>query len=262
MMITQELVSEENFFPEDLIFPPSDLYSDEPPVETELHLEQIMLLIKCLKWLWKNRTDFYAAGNLSIYYSPNQKKTEKFRGPDFFVVLGTEKKNRKSWVVWEEDGKYPHVIVEILSPTTAKTDRESKKELYQETFRTPEYFWFDPYTLEFAGFHLSDGKYQPIEPNEQGYLWSQQLGLYLGIYEGLLRYFTPSGNLVPTPEETAELEVKRAEREAQRAKREIERAERETQRAEEEAKRAEEEKQRAERLAAKLRELNINPDTI
>ncbi|WP_016950432.1 Uma2 family endonuclease [Anabaena sp. PCC 7108] len=233
MMITQEIASEENISP-DVIFPPSDLYSDEPTVETELHLRQIILLFKCLEWLWKDRTDFYAAGNLSIYYSPHQKKTENFRGPDFFVVLGTERKTRKSWVVWEENGKYPHVIVEILSPTTAKIDRESKKELYQDTFRTPEYFWFDPYTLEFAGFQLINGKYQPVKANEKGYLWSEQLGLSLGIYQGLLRYFTPEGNLVPTPEETAEKETQRAEQEAQRA----------------------------ERLAAKLRELNIDPDTI
>ncbi|MFN5892128.1 MAG: Uma2 family endonuclease, partial [Dolichospermum sp.] len=94
---------------------------------------------------------------------------------------------------WEEDGKYPNFILEILSPTTANTDREYKKELYQNTFRTPDYFWFDPYTLEFAGFHLVDGEYQPLEENQQGHLWSRQLGLYLGIYQGLLRYFTPTG---------------------------------------------------------------------
>jgi hypothetical protein len=62
----------------------------------------------------------------------------------------------------------------------------------------------DPYTLEFAGFHLLDGKYEPLEPNAQGHLWSQQLGLYLGMHEGLLRFFTSTGKLVPTPEETAE----------------------------------------------------------
>ncbi len=76
-----------------------------------------------------------------------------FRGPDFFVVLGTESKPRKSWVVWEEGGKYPHVIVEILSESTATTDRELKKEIYQDIFRTPDYFWFSLYTQEFAGFH-------------------------------------------------------------------------------------------------------------
>ena len=58
-------------------------------------------------------------------------------------------------------------------------------------------------------------------------MWSHQLGLYLGIYQGLLRFFTRDGLLVPTPEETAELL-----------------------------------KQKAERLAAKLRELNIDPDII
>ncbi len=36
---------------EDVIFPTGDLYSDEPPLETELHLRQIILLFKCLEWL-------------------------------------------------------------------------------------------------------------------------------------------------------------------------------------------------------------------
>ncbi|OBQ22275.1 Uma2 family endonuclease [Anabaena sp. AL93] len=244
MMITQALELQPNALEdisEDIIFPPSDLYSDEPPVETELHLRQIILLFKCLEWLWKDRTDFYAVGNLSIYYSPHQKKSEDVRGPDFFVVLGTERKTRKSWVVWEENGKYPHVIVEILSPTTAKTDRETKKLLYQDTFRTPDYFWFDPYTLEFAGFNLISGKYQPLQPNEKGHLWSEELGLYLGIHEGLLRYFTSLGVLVPTPEESAEMETTRAAMEAEKAKISNE---------------------KSQRLAAKLRELNIDPDTI
>jgi hypothetical protein len=185
---------------------------------------------------------------LTIYYSPNQKKSQFFRGPDFFVVLETERKTRKSWVVWEEDGKYPNFILEILSPSTANTDREFKKELYQNTFRAPDYFWFDPYTLEFAGFHLIDNKYQPLEPNKQGYLWSEQLGLYLGINQGLLRYFTPAGELVPTPEETAEEETKKTAIQVQRA--------------EIQSQRAEWEARRSERLAAKLRELNIDPDTI
>ncbi|HAC64428.1 MAG TPA: hypothetical protein DCF68_13020 [Cyanothece sp. UBA12306] len=189
---------------EDVIVPSSDLLSDEPPMETYLHLQQMILLIKCLEWYWRDRIDFFAAGNLTIYYSPRQRKSEHFRGPDFFVVLDVEKKPRKSWVVWEEGGKYPNVIVEILSPTTAETDRGLKKEIYQDIFRTPDYFWFDPETLEFQGFQLMAGQYQTIEPNENGWLWSKQLGLYLGIYHDQLRFFTPEGKLVLTPEETAE----------------------------------------------------------
>jgi Uma2 family endonuclease len=244
---------------EDVIFPPSDLYSDEPPLETELHLRQLWLLIKSLEFLWKDRQDFYAFGNLTIYYSPRERKSEKFRGPDFFVVLGTERKTRKSWVVWQENYKYPNVIVEILSPKTAKTDRGLKKQIYQDTFRTPDYFWFDPETLEFRGFHLVEGEYQELQPNENGWLWSQQLGLYLGIHQSQLRFFTSQGQLVPTSEETTEQERQRADQESQRAERESQRADQESQRADQESQRAELEKQRAERLAQRLRDLGVDP---
>jgi Uma2 family endonuclease len=201
---------------EDVIFPSSDLLSDEPQMETYFHLQQMILLLKCLEWLWRDRNDFFAAGNLTIYYSPRQRKSEDFRGPDFFVVLGVERKPRNSWVVWQEDGKYPNIIVEILSPTTADTDRGLKKQIYQDTFRTPDYFWFDPETLEFKGFHLVEGHYQQLQPNENGWLWSQQLGLYLGIHQSQLRFFTAVGQLVLTPEETAEQERQRADRLAQK----------------------------------------------
>ncbi|MBW4644626.1 MAG: Uma2 family endonuclease [Goleter apudmare HA4340-LM2] len=247
MTIAQEKESQESISQE-VIFPPGDLYSDEPPLETELHLRQIILLLQCLEWLWRDRNDFYAAGNLTIYYSQRQRKSEQFRGPDFFVVLGTERKTRKSWVVWDEEGKYPNVILEILSDSTAKTDKGLKKEIYQTTFRTPDYFWFDPYTQEFAGFHLLDGEYQPLQANDQGYLWSHQLGLYLGIYQGFLRFFTADRQLVPTPEETAQ----QAEQRVEQAEQRVEQAEQ----------RAQQEAEKAERLAAKLRELNINPETI
>jgi Uma2 family endonuclease len=259
MTLTQELAPPQEIsqpeIPENVIFPSGDLYSDEPPVETELHLRQIILLFKCLEWLWRDRNDFYAAGNLTIYYSPHQRKSEDFRGPDFFVVLETDRKTRKSWVVWEEDGKYPNVIVEILSPKTADVDKNFKKRLYQNTFRTPDYFWFDPYTLEFAGFHLVDGEYQAIVANERGYLWSQQLSLYLGISNKQLRFFTSDGELVPTPEEVAELEHQ--EKELERQQKELALEQLESERQEKELAIAQ-----AERLAAKLRELNIDPDTI
>lgn len=33
--------------------------------------------------------------------------------------------------------------------------------------------------------------------------WSEELGLYLGVEAGKLRYFSPGGNKLPTPEEAA-----------------------------------------------------------
>ena len=242
-------------------FPPSDILSDEPPLESERHLKQILLLLACLEWWWRERPDspqrddFYAAGNLTIYYSPRQRRSEDFRGPDFFVVLGTEYQERKSWVVWEEGGKYPNLIIEMLSETTAKVDRGEKKEVYQEVFRTPEYFWFDPYSMEFQGWALQKGKYKEIMPNQQGWLWSDQLELYIGIVGEKLRFLTATGALVPTPSEAAIAKETEAAAAKQEAHTERQRAEQQTQWAEAEHQRAEAERQRAEEMAAELESL-------
>lgn len=131
--------------------------------------------------------------------------------------------------------------VELLSDSTASTGRGLKKQIYQDIFRTPDYFWFDPHSLEFEGFHLIDGTYQPIPLTEQGWRWSQQLGLYLGIHNQQLRFFTADGVLVASPEESAVAEQQRAEIAQQQT--EIAR-------------------QRNEKLVAKLRELGIDPDRI
>ncbi|MEB3830852.1 Uma2 family endonuclease, partial [Phormidium sp. CCY1219] len=87
--------------------PPGELWSEEPPLESYRHLKQLILLLTCLERYWQERTDFFAGANMSVYYSTRQRKSEDMRGPDFFVVLDTQRRERKSWVVWEEDGKYP-----------------------------------------------------------------------------------------------------------------------------------------------------------
>ena len=284
MTITEDLEvlqSQPEF--EEIEFPPTEIESQEPPLESYLHLQQLLLLIKCLDWFWQEQNDYFAAGNLTIYYSPEQQKNKQFRGPDFFVVLNTERKPRQSWVVWEEGGKYPNVIIELLSNSTANVDRTTKKEIYQEIFRTPEYFWFSPQTLEFKGFELIRGEYEEMPPNEPGQFWSKQLQLFLGIHQQQLRFFTPEGELVPTPEESAQIsrqqaleaeataETEKLQREAteQRALEaeamaENERQQREAtqQQLETAQQQLEIERQQKEKLAAKLRELNIDPDTL
>ncbi len=216
----------------DLMPDTSQLESDEPEMESSLHYLQLALLVSCLDWLWRDREDYFIGANLTVYYSQQQLRNREFRGPDFFVAKNTVKRPRRSWVVWQEDGKYPDIIIELLSDSTAKVDRQEKKILYQNRFRTPEYFWFSPEDLELAGFRLNGEVYHPIISNESGLLWSDVLGLYLGIYNNQLRYFSPEAELIPTPEEAA-LQAQIL---------------------------AETERQRAERLAEQLRALGINPD--
>jgi Uma2 family endonuclease len=184
---------------------PFEIESDEPELESDLHREQINLLIRLLKYYWRDRQDIYVTGNLTVYYNPNKIKNRDFRGPDVFVVLDAEKRDRKSWVLWHEGNQYPNLVIELLSDSTAKVDRSTKKQLYQDVWRLPNYFWFDPHTLEFAGFKLVDGKYQAITPNSDGYLWCDQINLYLGIEKNQLRWFTVNGELIPLPEEQERL---------------------------------------------------------
>ena len=231
----------------------TELMSDEPEMESSLHYEQLALLVSCLEWLWRDRQDFFIGANLTVYYSREQLKNRDFRGPDFFLVKRTERKPRNSWVTWEEGGRYPSLIIELLSDSTAGVDRTTKKDLYQNHWQTREYFWFSPKTLEFCGFRLgSTGVYEAIVPTDQGWLWSQELDLYLGVRQGQLRYVDPQGQPVPTLQEfnrleiqRAELECRRADAEAQRANTEAQRADTETQRADTETQRADTETQRA-----------------
>ena len=229
-------------------------YDDGENMETQRHKMQMDLLIEGLDpWLEK-REDGYVGGNMFIYFSQAQLKNQDFKGPDFFAVTGVSKKERKSWVVWEEE-KAPDVVIELLSPSTANFDRTEKKQIYQNKMRVSEYFWYDPFnSKDFAGFFLNSGVYQPLVFNEQGWLISQSLGLALvrwsGKYRGVttvwLRWATLSGEVLLTGHELAEQERDRAEQAHERA--------------EQERERAEQERERADRLAEKLRSLGIDLD--
>ncbi len=244
----------------DLMPDATELESNEPEMESSLHYFQLALLVSCLEWLWRDRDDFFIGANLTVYFSREQLKNKDFRGPDFFLAVPTEKRPRKSWVVWEEGGQYPELIIELLSESTARVDRTLKKVLYQDRFRTPEYFWFSPETLEFEGYRLVNRQYELIEADSRGHLWSEVLGLSLGVYQGDLRYFFEDGQLVPTLQEAtaaALSETQRAQSEVQRAQSEVQQAQSEAQRAQSEAQQA---KAETEKLRSQLRALGADPD--
>jgi Uma2 family endonuclease len=225
---------------------------DGIPLETPWHRAEINLLLESLDYLWRRRQDYYAGGNMFVYFSSQQIRNQDYRGPDFFVVKDVDGSyERPSWVVWEEGGRYPDVIIELLSPSTAEADKTSKKRLYERVFRTAEYFCYDPVNEELIGWHLQQGRYEPLERDEYGRLWSSGLQAWLGTWEGpfigrsatWLRFYDEDSLLVPI---IAEAETARAEAESARAEAESVRAEAESARAEAESARAEAESARAE----------------
>jgi Uma2 family endonuclease len=207
---------------------------DEVPLESYYHRLQINLLHELTYQLFKNRTDFYCGGNMFLYYDlkqaekviqfvQGQRRRAPYKGPDFFVVLGgvDGTKDRKRWVVWHEGGRYPDVIIEITSPSTKSKDTEDNLLLYSKVFRTREYYWYDEGSGELVGYRLQGDEYVSIAPNERGWLWSEVLGVWLGVSDApflgwryrWLRFYREDGSLVPTNAELAEAERQRAEQE-------------------------------------------------
>jgi Uma2 family endonuclease len=258
--------------------PPTDLiFDDGEPLESNRHRIAMNTLIRSLQQAWADRNDFYTGGNMFIYYSSAQARNRDFRGPDFFAVLDVDgTTERQGWVVWEENGRYPDVIVELMSPSTAGVDTGAKKDIYERIFRTRDYFVYNPFDpTSLAGWRLdSNFRYQALAPNEQGWLWCETLGFWLGTWSGTidretamwLRFYEPLGNLVLLSEEAAQQEAAAAQQEAAAAQQAAQAAQQESEAAQQEAaaaqQQAESQRQRAERLAARLREMGEDPDLL
>jgi Uma2 family endonuclease len=255
---------EEEWTPEP---PPTDLiFDDGVPLESNRHRIAMNVLIEGVHQAYQGREDYFSGGNMFVYYSSEQVRNREFRGPDFFVTLNVDgTKERQGWVVWEEAGRYPDTIIELMSPSTAKQDRGKKKDLYEQTFRTRDYFVYDPFDENsLQGWHLGSNLcYEAIAPDHRGWLWCESLGLWVGTWEGTLtkekaiwlRFFDHDGNLILLSQELAEQERERAEQERERAEQERERAEQERERAE----RAEANLQE---LRDRLQQMGIDPDRI
>lgn len=75
-------------------------------METGFHDAQDALLKDTLLDAWRERRDFFVAGNMFVYFSERQLRNNDFRGPDVFVVLDVDGHGRKS-----SRGKQPSIVV-------------------------------------------------------------------------------------------------------------------------------------------------------
>jgi Uma2 family endonuclease len=247
-------------------YPPTNLPVDDgEPLETKRHRTAMNILIRSLDCFWGQRNDYFAGGNMFLYFSAAQVKNKDFRGPDFFVVLNIDGSySRQSWTVWDEEGRYPDVIVELMSASTKEIDLGRKKELYQETFRTPNYFVFDPFDpSSLQGWRLEGNRYVPLEPNGQGWLRCEPLGLWLGTWEGTieretaqwLRFYNEEGQLVLLPEEAAQQRAEAAQQQAEAAQQRAEAAQQQAEAAQQQAEAAQQQAEAAQQRSQELEAL-------
>ncbi|WP_231511063.1 Uma2 family endonuclease [Chondromyces apiculatus] len=233
-------------------------------METERHRAQMNVLIESLQLAWADRDDFYVGGNMAIYFSELQVKKNDFRGPDVFVVLDTAKREHRSWVVWQEGGRTPDVVIELLSESTEKVDRGDKMRIYARLLRVPNYYLFDPLTglLEGYALDVAIGAYARMEPDPSGDFSCPPLGLQVGVRQAELkgisaawmRWIDAKGQVLITPEEHAReavAEAQAAKAQAQAAKAQADAAKVQADAAKVQADAA---KAQADALAAKLAE--------
>jgi Uma2 family endonuclease len=191
-------------------------YDDGRPMDSEWQFLEIPLLIDSARYFFREQPDVYCGGNMFIYYGHPRRK-RRCHGPDFFMVRGAAPAPpRKSWIQWKEGGRLPNILIELLSHSTRVADLTIKKDIYERAMRLPEYFCYEPQTKELIGWRLIDKRFTPLEANVEGRLWSEELGLWVGAWNGVyqrvdatwLRFFTRQGHLVLTH---AEAERERAD---------------------------------------------------
>jgi len=246
---------------------------DDEPVDSILTEKQERLLTEPLYSSWAGPPPaedgaprpFAALANVGLFSSVSEPPVV----PDMMLSLDvtipddlSQKKNR-SYFLWRY-GKPPEVVIELVSNKEG-SELGKRRQRYRR-MAVAYYVVHDP--LKALGeatlqvFELRGGKYMPLDRP-----WFEDVGLGLveweGTFEGLtgrwLRWHTRDGQLVPTGAERAANESARAENEKARAENEKARAEHERARAEHERARAESAEARESRLAARLRELGIDP---
>lgn len=226
---------------------------EEPGLPDEFHNLQPQLLRETFQPPQWSTDLVFTTTDLNLYYDLSHPNWHK--RPDWFAVIGVsrlyeERDLRLSYVIWQEQAS-PFVVVELLSPGTESEDLgqtvrpvgspPTKWQVYEQILRVPYYIVFSRYTDQLQAFRLTGGHYEPVELAERR-LSIPELELSLGLWRGnhqtidrlWIRWLTAEGDLIPTPSERATT----FQQQAAAAQ------------------------QRAEQLAARLRELGVDPNEI
>lgn len=212
----------------------------------EYHVVQAILLRETFRPPAVASEEVFSAVDINLYYDVRQPR--RCKRPDWFGVVGVPRLSegtqmRSSYVYWQE-GIGPLIVVELLSPKTEKEDlgqtlrdvdgTPTKWEVYERLLRVSYYVAFDGDTNRLFLFQRQGDSFQRL-PITETRLWMPSAGLGIGLwqgkYEGLerlwLRFYDQEGIWIPTKEEQVAATA-----------------------------------QKADKLAAKLRELGLNPDEI
>lgn len=242
---------------------------DDEPVDNIFSEKQQRLLTEPLYTSWKGADGkaprFFALANVGLFFSLHEPPLV----PDAMLSLDVTPlpfkmgKKAKSYFVWEY-GKPPDIVIEVVS--NREGGEEAKLEKYAR-IGIPYAVIFDP------DHYLGQWMLRAYELHGRTYVdfvdpsWLPALGLglilWIGTYEDVdatwLRWCDRHGNILATGTEAAEAAQQSAEAAQQSAEAAQQAADVAQQSADAARTEAEAQRERAERLAARLRELGLDP---
>lgn len=212
-------------------YPESD---GQPMAENTRQFRWIVMIKENLETLFQAQADVFVAGDLLWY--PVEGHPEICRAPDALVVFGRPKGDRGSYRQWEEQNIAPQVVFEVQSPSNNFKELLDKLEFY-DTHGVEEYYLYnpDPDHTDLTGFQRQGERLRPIDPMH-GWV-SPRLGIRFDTSGGELRIFRPDNQPFRSHQELEEMAIQNEQRATQA-------------------------EQLAAQLAAKLRELGIDPEAL
>jgi Uma2 family endonuclease len=198
----------------------------EPMSDNTVQFAWISIVMWNLEVQFAGRPDVFVAGNNLVY--PVKDDADTRQAPDVYVAFGRPKGDRGGYKVWDEGGVFPQVIFEVWSPNNRMSKMMDKLRFY-EKYGAEEYYILYPEFPAHIDVWRREGD-QLVQVEDFANWVSPRLGTRFGVAKGELTVRGPDGRPFLSPAEIA------AGRNA---------AER-----------------RAEKLAAKLRELGIDPEQV
>ena len=247
--------------------------TDGKPVENAFEQPQSALLTDILLPVLDRLNpdgNYFVGADTGIYWHSAKEPLDGCKAPDWYYVPNVRRlldgEFRRSYVLWKE-GIRPLIVMEYVSGSGADerdaTPFTGKFWVYERGIAATFYAIWDAPRSQVEVYELVRGNYQLRTPDAHGRVWIADMDVSIGVWHGeylgytadWLRAWDRHGLLLPTAQERGDVARRLAEQEHRRA-------DAEKQRADAEKQRAETEKQRADKLAARLRELGVDPDTV
>ena len=233
-----------------VVYPDSD---GKPMAENTLQYEWIVTIKGNVDAIFRDDPAVFVAGDNLIY--PKKGDPTVCSAPDVYVAFGRPKGHRGSYKVFDEGGIFPQVVFEVLSPGNTAREMALKRTFYRK-YGVEEYYVIDPDTGDVEATLRQKKKF--VDVDDLTTFVSPRLGIRFDTTGGELVIFGPTGERFLTFDE-----LSRRAAEAEKALRqETRRADTQKRRADTQKRRADHADARAEVLAAKLRELGLDPESL